>query len=133
MGGNGMMQRLTSADYPDWDARFSSFYDGVLERFGVDFEQVPSLVSIVFRSQDRTSSSGWSRVTLCLSGVRSLRLEEGANASGRVIFGGLHVVFEGDAVGVEWDLLEPPGSLAELMGAQCRVVAKSLEWMAEAM
>ena len=127
------MKLLRPEEYSDWDARFSCFYDGVLENFAVDFECSPAAALIVFRTQDRASPSGWSRVTLRLPGVTSLRLQEGPRSTNRVIFGGLHVLFDANQVALEWELLDPPASLSELMTSECNVVADSLEWDAQHM
>ena len=125
------MKLLQPEECTDWDARFCFFYDGVLESFTVDFEHSPSVALIVFRTQDQNSPSGWSRVTLRLSGVTSLRFQEGPRSSNRVIFGGLHVLFDDNQVALEWELLDPPSSLSEVMTSECYVVAESLEWDAQ--
>jgi hypothetical protein len=125
------MHMLQQEQYPEWEARFVCFYDGVLESFAVDLDCAPSIALLVFRTQDQASPSRWSRVTLRLSGVRSLRLQEGPRTTNRVIFGGLHVLFDDTQVGVEWELLDPPASLSELMTSECNVVADALEWDAQ--
>ena len=127
------MKLLRPEEYSDWDVRFSCFYDGVLENFAVDFECSPAVALIVFGTQDQASPSGWSRVTLRLLGVTSLRLQEGPRSTNRVIFGGLHVLFDDSQVAVEWRLLDPPASLLELTTSECNVVANSLEWDAQYM
>lgn len=127
------MKLLQHEEYSDWDARFNCFHDGVLESFAVDFEWSPSVALIVFRTKDQVSPSGWSRVTLRLAGVTSLKLQEGPRSTNRVIVGGLHVLFEDGQVAVEWELDDPPASLSELMTSECNVVADSLEWDAHHM
>lgn len=115
-----------------WNERFASFNDAVLKSWAVEFSSTTPVLETVIEAQDRSSPSGWSLVTIRLSGVTSLRFCDGPKASYQVLSNGLHTVFDTGCVALEFgDSIDTPESLAELMASPCHVVAETLEWEAQ--
>lgn len=127
------MKRL--ADHDDlaaWNERFLSFNDAVLKSWLVNFTSKTPVLETEIEARDQASPSGWSLVKIRASGVTSLRFFDGPKASYQVLSNGLHTLFDGGCVALEFgDCIDVPESLSELMDSPCHVVAQMLEWEAQ--
>ena len=123
------MRNLKSEEFGLWYERFWSFYDSVVRSWAADFAQATKILVLTIEAQDRESPSGWSLLTLRLSGVSSVRLSEGPKASYLVLSNGLHALFAVGCVGLEFgDFDDAPKTILELMQSPFHVVAESLDW-----
>ncbi len=126
------MKLLQLEELNSWNDRFVSFNDAVLKSWAVKFALIAPVLEAVIETQDQESSSGWSLVTIRLTGVSSLKFCDGPKASYQVLSNGLHTVFDAGCVGLEFgDSIDTPESLAELMASPCHVLAETLEWEAK--
>jgi hypothetical protein len=124
-----MSSLLHAEDLASWRLRFESFSDAVIKRWLVAFDRGSPVLESVIEAQDQCSPTGWSFVTIRLSGVSSLRLSEGPKASYQVLSNGLHVVFDAARVGVDFGhSIDTPDSLSVVMTSPCHAVAVALEW-----
>jgi hypothetical protein len=127
------MNRLSDhEELTAWNERFASFNDAVLKKWAVEFTSTTPVLEAVIEAQDRTSPSGWSLVTIRLSGVSSLRFCDEPKASYQVLSNGLHTLLDTGRVALEFgDLIDAPESFSELMASPCHVLAETLEWAAQ--
>ena len=128
------MKRLADHDsLTAWHKRFASFNDAVLKSWSVNFASTVPVWETELEAQDQESPSGWSLVRIRASGVTSVRFCDGPKASYQVLSSGLHTLFDGGRVALEFgNFIDAPESLSELIGSQCHVVGEMLEWEAQA-
>jgi hypothetical protein len=127
------MRRLSDHEsLSAWNERFASFNDAVIKSWSVKFASTGSVLEVLAEAQDQESPSGWSLVSLRLSGVTSLRFCDGPKASYQVLSNGLHTLLDTGRVALEFgDCIDTPESLSELMASPCHAVAETLEWEAQ--
>ena len=89
---------------------------------------------MVIETQDIESQTGFSRVTIRVSGINSVRFVDGPKTSYVRMSNGLYALFEQDQVGLEFgDFVDAPTSLSELMRSPVHAVGGTLEWDAQPM
>ncbi len=115
-----------------WNERFVSFNDAVLKSWAVKFAPSAPVLEVVIEAQDQDSPSGWSLVTIHLSGISSLKFCERPKTSYQVLSNGLHTLFDKGQVALEFgDFIDTPESLSELMDSPCHAVGETLAWEAQ--
>lgn len=125
------MELLQLEDLKPWNERFFSFGDAVLRSLAMEFERSTLILVVAIETQDQSSPSGWSVVTIRLSAVSSLMFCQG-KTSYQVLSYGLHTLFDAGQVALEFgNFIDAPQSLSELMTSPCHVVAELLEWDAQ--
>jgi hypothetical protein len=124
-----MMKLSPLVELNSWNERFVSFNDAVMKSWAMKFALSAPVLEVVIETQDQDSPSGWSLVTIHLSGVSSLKFCEGPKTSYQVLSNGLHTLFDPVSIGLEFgDFIDAPESFSELMESPCHVVAESLDW-----
>ncbi|WP_316359223.1 hypothetical protein [Devosia sp.] len=129
------MKMLQQDQLQAWEARFTHFYDAMLRGWAVDlpYPGVKAL-TVVIETQDSESQTGFSRVTIRVSGINSVRFVDGPKTSYVRMSNGLYALFEQDQVGLEFgDFVDAPTSLSELMRSPVHAVGGTLEWDAQPM
>jgi hypothetical protein len=76
--------------------------------------------------------SGWSTVRLILSEVVHFEYFRSTKISYDVLSNGLHIVSQGNWIGVEFgDFVNAPSCLDELKKSPCHIVASKISWRSD--
>jgi len=109
--------------------RFYDFYDGVVRKVDLEVGVASRVCSIEVQCKDRDSSSGWSRVTFVVRGVKEFTFQLGRTTF-EVLSGGAQIAWQGDRVYVFLDAYPYDGpGLPELSKNTAYVAGEECDWI----